>query len=132
MVSVDNFDPFGRNNWFNLWVKIETAINHVRNISSLNDMKKLNWVLNGEDQVMTVHIIKTMNIDEKENFIDKLTSFIIKWYGLLEEAESDPITRIESYFFSTDLINFNIVFHIGINHYIYSSSLDAVFISRRQ
>ena len=40
-------------------------------------MKKLNWGLNGEDQVMTVHIIKTMNIDEKENFIDKLTSFII-------------------------------------------------------
>ena len=49
---------------------------------------------------------------------------------MYEEAESDVITDIMEYFFSTDLTNFHIVFYIGVNTFIYSSHLDDVFISR--
>ena len=72
-----------------------------------------------------------MNDGQVENFIDKLTSFIIKWVHILEEAKSDPTTKIINFFFSTDFISFHIVFFIGVNHYIYSSHLDSVFISQR-
>ena len=71
-----------------------------------------------------------MNDGQVENFIDKLTSFIIKWVHILEEAKSDPTTKI-FFFYPTDFISFHIVFFIGVNHYIYSSHLDSVFISQR-
>ena len=49
---------------------------------------------------------------------------------MYEEAESNIITNIREYFFSTDLTSFHIVFFIGVNTFIYSSHLDSVFISR--
>ena len=71
-----------------------------------------------------------MDENTVKTFIDKLTSFIIKWLNMYEEAESNIITNIREYFFSTDLTSFHIVFFIGVNTFIYSSHLDSVFISR--
>ena len=84
-------------------------VNKVRNVSNLEEMKELNDGLQRK-HVMIIHVIKMMNDDQVENFIDKLTSFIIKWIHILEEAKSAPTTKIINFFFSTDFISFHIVF----------------------
>ena len=72
-----------------------------------------------------------MEENNVKTLIDKLTSFIIKWINMYEEAESDIITDILEYFFSTDFNSFHIVFFIGVNTFIYSSLFDSIFSSRR-
>ena len=126
------FNPFRRRRscWELIRENIKTMVNKVRNVSNLEEMKELNDGLQRK-HVMIIHVIKMMNDDQVENFIDKLTSFIIKWIHILEEAKSAPTTKIINFFFSTDFISFHIVFFIGVNHYIYSSHLDSVFISQR-
>ena len=111
--------------------KIQFGISKLRTITSLRTMKDI--FCNSELQnkhIMIIHVIIMMEENTVKTFIDKLTSFIIKWINMYEEAESDVITNIMEYFFSTDLTNFHIVFHIGVNTFIYSSHLDDVFISR--
>ena len=111
--------------------KIQFGISKLRTITSLRTMKDL--FCNSELQnkhIMIIHVIIMMEENTVKTFIDKLTSFIIKWINMYEEAESDVITNIMEYFFSTDLTNFHIVFFIGVNTFIYSSHLDDVFISR--
>ena len=111
--------------------KIQFGISKLRTITSLRTMKDL--FCNSELQnkhIMIIHVIIMMDENSVKTFIDKLTSFIIKWINMYEEAESDVITNIMEYFFSTDLTNFHIVFFIGVNTFIYSSHLDDVFISR--
>ena len=102
-------------------------VNKLRNISNLQEMKEANLESN---HVMLIHIMKIMSNDNVKTFINNLTSFILKWMIVYEEAESNSITKIIDYFFSTDFTSFHIVFFIGVNRYIYSSHLDAVFISR--
>ena len=111
--------------------KIQFGISKLKTITSLATMKDL--FCNSELQnkhIMIIHVIIMMEENTVKTFIDKLTSFIIKWINMYEEAESDVITDIMEYFFSTDLTNFHIVFFIGVNTFIYSSHLDDVFISR--
>ena len=111
--------------------KIQFGISKLRTITSLRTMKDI--FCNSELQnkhIMIIHVIIMMEENTVKTFIDKLTSFIIKWINMYEEAESDVITDIMEYFFSTDLTNFHIVFFIGVNTFIYSSHLDDVFISR--
>ena len=111
--------------------KIQFGISKLKTITSLATMKDL--FCNSELQnkhIMIIHVIIMMEENTVKTFIDKLTSFIIKWINMYEEAESDVITNIMEYFFSTDLTNFHIVFFIGVNTFIYSSHLDDVFISR--
>ena len=111
--------------------KIQFGISKLRTITSLRTMKDI--FCNSELQnkhIMIIHVIIMMEENTVKTFIDKLTSFIIKWINMYEEAESDVITNIMEYFFSTDLTNFHIVFFIGVNTFIYSSHLDDVFISR--
>ena len=111
--------------------KIQFGISKLKTITSLATMKDL--FCNSELQnkhIMIIHVIIMMDENSVKTFIDKLTSFIIKWINMYEEAESDVITNIMEYFFSTDLTNFHIVFFIGVNTFIYSSHLDDVFISR--
>ena len=55
-------------------------------------------------------IIGMMNDNETDFFIDKITSFIIKWVHLMNDSESNSLSRIKNFFFSDDLINFHIVF----------------------
>ena len=106
---------------------IQMLVNKLRNISNLQEMKEANLESN---HVMLIHIMKIMSNDNVKTFINNLTSFILKWMIVYEEAESNSITKIIDYFFSTDFTSFHIVFFIGVNRYIYSSHLDAVFISR--
>ena len=115
--------------WSIIHENIQRMVDKVRNVSNLQEMKELNSELQ-RNHVMIIHIIKIMDNNKVKNFIDKLTSFLIKWIIMYEEAESDSITKIIDYFFSTDLTTFHIVFFIGVNRYIYSSHLDSVFISR--
>lgn len=106
---------------------IAVVVNKLINISSLQELKERG--LEGK-HFMLIHIMKTMGKDNVETLINKLTSFILKWIIMYEEAESNSITKIIEYFFSTDFTNFHIIFFIGVNRYIYSSHLDSVFISR--
>ena len=111
--------------------KIQFGIGKLRTITSLRTMKDMFCNLELQNKhIMIIHVIITMKENTVKTFIDKLTSFIIKWINMYEEAESDVITNIMEYFFSTDLTNFHIVFFIGVNTFIYSSHLDDVFISR--
>ena len=111
--------------------KIQFGIGKLRTITSLRTMKDMFCNLELQNKhIMIIHVIITMKENTVKTFIDKLTSFIIKWVNMYEEAESDVITNIMEYFFSTDLTNFHIVFFIGVNTFIYSSLLDDVFISR--
>ena len=110
---------------------IQFGISKLRSISNLREMKDL--FCNSELQrkhIMIIHVIKMMDENTVKTFIDKLTSFIIMWINMYEEAESDIITGILEYFFSTDLNSFHIVFFIGVNTFIYSSFLDSIFLSR--
>ena len=115
--------------WAVIRENIQTVLYKARNIASLEEMKESNLQ---NDHVMIIHVIKMMNETQVENFINKVTSFIIKWINIYEEAESDSITKIINYFFSTDFTNFYVVFFIGINRFIYSSCLNNVFIARPQ
>ena len=108
---------------------IQVMVNKFKNISNLEELKAANLK---KKHIMFIHIIKTMSNDDFKSLINSLTSFILKWIDMYEEAESNSITKIIDYFFSTDFTSFHIVFFIGVNHYIYSSHLDAVFISRAQ
>ena len=111
---------------------IQYGIDKLRTISNLQEMKDL--FCNSEFQekhIMIIHVIKIMEENNVKTLIDKLTSFIIMWINMYEEAESDIITGILEYFFSTDLNSFHIVFFIGVNNFIYSSVLDSIFLSRR-
>ena len=111
---------------------IKYGIDKLRTISSLREMKDLFCNSDFQEKhIMVIHIIKTMNGNNVKTLIDKLTSFIIMWINMYEEAESDIITDILEYFFSTDLNSFHIVFFIGVNTFIYSSVLDSIFLSRR-
>ena len=111
--------------------KIQFGIDKLRTITSLRTMKDMFCNLELQNKhIMIIHVIIMMKENTVKTFIDKLTSFIIKWINMYEEAESDVITNIMEYFFSTDLTNFHIVFFIGVNTFIYSSHLDDVFISR--
>ena len=111
--------------------KIQFGIGKLRTITSLRTMKDMFCNLELQNKhIMIIHVIIMMKENTVKTFIDKLTSFIIKWINMYEEAESDVITNIMEYFFSTDLTNFHIVFFIGVNTFIYSSHLDDVFISR--
>ena len=110
---------------------IQYGIDKLRTISNLREMKDL--LCNSELQerhIMIIHVIKIMEENNVKTLIDKLTSFIIMWINMYEEAESDIITDILEYFFSTDFTSFHIVFFIGVNTFIYSSHLDSVFLSR--
>ena len=72
------FNPFRRRRscWELIRENIKTMVNKVRNVSNLEEMKELNDGLQRK-HVMIIHVIKMMNDDQVENFIDKLTSFII-------------------------------------------------------
>ena len=95
--------------WWETWKKLEKVLYTIRRIQNVRDLHRLTN-LDGRNHIMIVHIIKMMNENEVEAFVDKLMCFIVKWYELYAEAESDPVTKIENYFFAQDLCNFNIVF----------------------
>ena len=109
---------------------IQRSIDKVRNIQTLQEMKET-YIDLQRKHLMIIHVIKSMDINSVKSFVNKLTSFIIKWKCMYEESESNSITNIIEYFFSTDFTSFHIIFFIGVNHYIYSSRLDSIFISRQ-
>ena len=107
---------------------IKELVNKAQDISNLNEIEEAGL---NRNHVMIIHIFKIMGCNKVRNFINKLTSFILKWINMYEEAESNSMTKIIDYFFSSDFDNFHIVFFIGKNQYIYSSEIDCVFTRRR-
>ena len=107
---------------------IKELVNKAQDISNLNEIEEAGL---NRNHVMIIHIFKIMGCNKVRNFINKLTSFILKWINMYEEAESNSMTKIIDYFFSSDFDNFHIVFFIGKNQYIYLSEIDCVFTRRR-
>ena len=88
--------------WDNTRKRLEKMVKTIKNIKTMEELRQLKLDDNKRILIL-VEILQMKNEDEIDDFIEKLILFIIKWRELYAEAESDPITRIEDYFFSTDI-----------------------------
>ena len=86
-------------------------INKARNIKNLQEISKYGLK---EKHIMLIHILKIMDENNILLFISKLTSFILKWRNMYNESESNSLTKIIDFFFSTDFLSFHIIFLLEI------------------
>ena len=86
---MEAFDPFGDEDraWRVLRRKIERRVNRITRIDLDNNSP------------LIYYIIQMMSDGGCENFIDKITSVIIKWEHIFLDAESNSLTGVKSFFF---------------------------------
>lgn len=75
---------------------IEKWVNKARGIKNLKEIQE-----NGleEKHIMGIHILKIMSDNNLTLFINRLTSFILKWGDMYDESSSNSLTKIIDFFF---------------------------------